>query len=42
MWPGNQFQILSNFRGIIRKKESGEVGMLIRTNFDSFANTYLV
>ena len=30
------------FQGILRKKESKEVSVLIGTNFDSFANTYLI
>ena len=40
MWPGNSFQALFNFPRILCKKDS-EVSMLIRTNFDSFAITYL-
>ena len=31
-----------NFQGILCKKDSDEVGMLIRTNFDSFAINYLI
>ena len=31
-----------NFPGILCKKESEEVSVLIWTNFDSFANTYLI
>ena len=42
MWPGNLFQTLFNFQGILCKKESEEVSVLIWTNFDSFANTYLI
>ena len=42
MWPGNQFQALSNFQEILCKKESEETSVLIWTNFGSFANTYLI
>ena len=31
-----------NFQGILCKKEAEEVCVLIWTNFDSFANTYLI
>ena len=41
MWPGNQFKILFNFQRILCKKDSVEVSMLIWTNFDRFAITYL-
>ena len=33
---------LFNFQRILCKEESEEVSMLIRTNFDSFAITYLI
>ena len=36
------FRPFFNFHGIICKKESEEVNVLIWTNFDSFANTYLM
>ena len=42
MRPGNQFQALFNFQGFLRKKESGEVSVLIWTNCDSPANKYLM
>ena len=42
MWPGNEFQALSNFQDILGKKESEEARVLIRTKFESFANTYLI
>ena len=44
MLPGSgiQFQALFNFQGIFCEKESGENSMLIWTDFDSFANTYLI
>ena len=42
MWSGNWFQALFNFQNIICKKESEEVRMLIWTNFDSVAITYLI
>ena len=41
MWPGNYLQVLHSFQKILCKKESEEVCMLILTNFDSFAITYL-
>ena len=41
MWPGNYFQALLNFQGILHKMESEEVYLLIWTNVDSFTNTYL-
>ena len=41
MWPGNYLQVLFSFQRILCKKESEEVRMLILTNFDSFAITYL-
>ena len=41
MWPGNYFQALFNFQGILCKKESEEVSVLIWTDFESFANAYL-
>ena len=34
-------QVLSNFQRILCKKDSLEVSMLLRTNFDRFAITYL-
>ena len=34
-------QVLSNFQRILCKKDSVEVSMLLRTNFDRFAITYL-
>ena len=42
MWPGNEFQTFFILQGILCKKESGEVSVLIWTNFDSFANAYLI
>ena len=33
---------LFNFQKILCKKESEELCVLIWTNFDSFANTYLI
>ena len=42
MGPGNLFQALFNFQGIPCKKESEEVIVLIWTNFDKFAITYLI
>ena len=42
MWPGNKFQVLFNFQRILCKKDSVEVSMLIWTNSDSFAMTYLI
>ena len=41
MWPGNQFQALFNFQRILCKKDS-EVSLMTWTNFDSFANIYLI
>ena len=41
MWPGNYFQTLLNFQRILCKMESEEVYVLVWTNFDNFANTYL-
>ena len=41
MWPGNLFRVLFNFQRILCKKEPEVVSMLISTNFDSFAITYL-
>ena len=38
---GEWFQTLFNFQRILRKKEYEKVCVLIWTNFDSFANTYL-
>ena len=35
-------QALFNFQGSLYKKESQEVNVLIRTDFDNFANTYLI
>ena len=35
-------QVLSNFQRILCKKDSVEVSMLIWTNFDRFAITYLI
>ena len=42
MGPGNKFQTFFNFQRILCKKESEEVSVLILTNFDSFAITYLM
>ena len=42
MRPGNQVQALCNFQGIFCKKESEEVSVLIWTNFNGFANTYII
>ena len=42
MWPGNYIQVLFNFQRILGKENSEEVSMLIWTNFDSFAITYLI
>ena len=42
MWPRNKFQALFNFQRIPCKKDSEEVCVLIWTNFDSFAHTYLI
>ena len=42
MWPENKFQALFNFQRILCKMESEEVSVLIWTNFDSFANKYLI
>ena len=42
MWPENQFQALFNFKRILCKMESEEVRVPIWTNFDSFANKYLI
>ena len=42
MWPRNQFQAPFNFQRMLRKKEPEEVGILIWTNFDGFAITYLI
>ena len=42
MWPAAEFQALFNFQKILFKKESEEASMLIWTNFDSFAITYLI
>ena len=42
MWPRNCSQGLFNFQGILCKKETEETYMLICTNFDSFAITYLI
>ena len=36
IWPGNYFQACFNFQGILCKKDSVEVSMLIWTNFDRF------
>ena len=41
IWPENQFQALFNFQRILYKRESEGASMLIWTNFDSFAITYL-
>ena len=37
-----KLQAFFNFRDSSNKKESGEVSVLIWTNFDSFANAYLI
>ena len=42
MWPGNQFHALFNFQRNLCKKDSVKVSMLIGTNFDTFAITYLI
>ena len=42
MWPRNWFQALFNFQRILCKKESKEVCILIWTDFDSFAITYII
>ena len=42
MWPENQFQVIFKFQRILSKKESEEVGVLIWTDFDSFAHAYLM
>ena len=42
MGSENYFQALFNFPRILCKKESEERHMLILTNFDSFAITYLI
>ena len=43
MWPENWFPtFFFNFQGILCKKESEEVKVPTWTNFDSFANTYLI
>ena len=42
VWPGSSFHALSNFQRILCKKEFEEASMLIWTNFDSFAITYLI
>ena len=42
MWPRNQLQALFNLQRILCKKDSVEVSMLIWTNFDRFAITYLI
>ena len=42
MWPEKWFQALFNFPGILCKKESEEVSVLIWKNFDSFSNKYLI
>ena len=41
MCPGN-FLALFDFQGVLCKKESEEFTGLIWTDFDSFANTYLI
>ena len=42
MWPGNYCQALFNFQKNFCEKEFDEVNILIWTNFDSFAITYLI
>ena len=42
MWPGNKLQALFNFVRILCKKDSVELIMLIWTNFDRFAITYVI
>ena len=42
MWPGNYFNTLFQFQGMLCKKESEEVCVLIWTNFDSFAKIYRI
>ena len=42
MWPGNQFQTFFNFQKIFCKKESDQACVPIWTNFESFADTYLI
>ena len=42
MLPGHYFQALFNLQGMVCKKESDEASMLIWTNFDSFANKYVI
>ena len=42
MLPGNYFQTHFNFQRILFQKDSVEVSMLIWTNFDSFATTYVI
>ena len=37
-----KFQALFNFQKNVYKKESGEVSVLIWTNFDSLADIYLI
>ena len=37
--PGNEFQVIFDFKRVLCKKESEEVCMLIWKNFDSFAGT---
>ena len=42
MRPENYFQALFNFQRILCKKESEEICVLICTNLDSLANSYLM
>ena len=42
MWAENLFRALFDFQRIFGKKEFEEVCVLMRTNIDSVANTYLL
>ena len=42
MWPREKFKVFFDFQRMLCKKESEEVCVRIWTNFDSFADTYLI
>ena len=42
MSPGNYFQALFNFQRILCNKDPEELSLVIWTNYNSFAVTYLI